>query len=85
MDFRMSDVPVSDAKVADAVVRCLKTCGGALDDLLVETKDMMPESDWNLLRRGVGQIMGGHMRDLWIAVVRQHPQYSAAILGEGGH
>jgi hypothetical protein len=75
MDFRMSDVPVSDVKVAEAVVRCLKKCGGAFDDLLIETKDMMPEADWRLLRRGVGQIMGDHIHDLWAAIAGKHPQF----------
>jgi hypothetical protein len=81
MEFRMSDIPLSDIRVADAVVRCLKTCGGAFDDLLVETKEVMPESDWNLLRRGVGQIMGDHMYDLYVEVAKQHPQHKAAIFG----
>ena len=75
MEFRMSDVPVSDVRVADAVMRCLQKCGGAFDDLLIETKDMMPESDWGLLRRSVGQILGDHLHDLWTAVVDKHPQF----------
>jgi hypothetical protein len=82
MDFRMSDVPVSDVKVAEAVVQCLQKCGGAFDDLLVETKDMMPESDRRLLRRGVGQIMGNHLYDLWTAIVDKHPQFKAPAFGE---
>ena len=81
MDFRMSDVPVSDAKVA-AVVRCLQTCGGAFDDLLVETKDIMSESDWRLLRRGVGQIMGNQFYDLWTAIADERPQFKAPAFGE---
>jgi uncharacterized protein with HEPN domain len=81
MEFRMSDVPLSDVRVADAVVRCLKTCGGAFDDLPVETREIMPDADWSLLRRGVGQIMGDHMHDLLVAVANQHPQHKAAIFG----
>ncbi len=81
MEFRMRDIPLSDTRVAGAVVRCLKTCGGAFDDLLLETKDLMPESHWSLLRRGVGQIMGDHMHELYVEVAKQHPQYKAAIFG----
>jgi hypothetical protein len=77
MEFRMSEIPLSDVKVAEAVVRCLQKCDRAFNVALVETKEMMPESDWNVLRRGVGHIMAGGMYDLWLAVVKRHPQFAA--------
>ena len=82
MQFRMSDIPFADPKVAGAVIRCLQKCGHAFDDVLTETKEMMPESEWNLLRRGVGQIMGSDMFDMWAAIVKLHPQFERDASGK---
>jgi hypothetical protein len=82
MEFRMNDIPLSDPRVADAVVRGLQKVDRALNELLIETKDLMPETDWNLLRRGVGQILAADTYELWTAVVRKHPQYEKAAFGD---
>jgi hypothetical protein len=82
MEFRMSDIPMTDLKVAGAVVRCLQKCDRALNEALIETQDIMPESDWKLLRHGVGQILGSDMFDLWVAVVKLHPQFKHEAFGE---
>ena len=82
MEFRMTDVAVSDLKVAEAVVRCLQKCDGAFNDLVVETQQMMPDTDWKALKRGVGQIRAGDMFDLWAALVSKHPQFNVAAFGQ---
>jgi hypothetical protein len=82
MPFQMSDIPISDPKIAAILVRSLQTCGRAFDEALIETEKMMPTADWNLLRRGVGQIMGSDMYDLWAAIVKRHPQFEKAALGD---
>ena len=81
MTFQMNDIPLSSPLVAEAVVGCLRKCDRALNELLIETKEAMPESDWNLLRRGVGEILGTSMFDLWVAVVKLHPQFEKDAFG----
>jgi hypothetical protein len=83
MEFDMSDIPVADSKVAEVLARCLQKCDRAFNDALIETKEMMSDSDWKLLRRGVGQIMGSDMYDLWAVIVKQHPQFERAAFGDG--
>ena len=85
MEFRMSDIPLSDVRVADAVVRCLQKCDRAFNELLIETEQVMPEPEWKQLKRGVGHVMAGEMYGLWVALVDKHPQFSAAAFGEGSH
>jgi len=90
MEFRMSDVPLDNPAVAGVMIQCLKECDRALNVALVETKPMMPSDQWNVLRRGVGQILGSDMFDLWSAIVKKHPQFKNDFVGGpdengGGH
>ncbi len=83
MEFRMSDMPISDPKVGEIIARCLQTCGGAIDDALIESKDLMTESDWKVLRRGFGHILGSDIHDLWRVLVKHHPQYESGFPPRG--
>jgi hypothetical protein len=49
---------------------------------LIDTKGIMPDSEWNVLRRGVGEILGTSMFDLWVALVKQHPRFEKDAFGE---
>jgi hypothetical protein len=82
MAFQMNDIPMSSPVVAEAVVKCLRNCDRALNELLIETKEVMPEPDWKVLRRGVGEILGTGMFDLWVAVVKQHPRFEQDAFGK---
>jgi hypothetical protein len=79
MTFRMTDIPISDPKIGEIVARCLQQCGGAIDDALVESKELMAEADWNFLRLGFGHILGTDMHDMWKVLVKHHPQYVAGF------
>jgi hypothetical protein len=81
MAFQMSDIPLSSPVVAEAVADCLRKCDRAFNELLIETKEGMPEPDWKLLRRGVGEILGTSMFDLWVALVKQHPRFEKDAFG----
>jgi hypothetical protein len=83
MEFRMSDMPISDPKVGEIVARCLRTCGGAIDEALMESKDLMGETEWKIMQRGFGQILGSDMHDLWSVLVRHHPQYEIGFPAPG--
>ena len=82
MEFRMNDIPFENPQVAEMVVRCLQQCDQSLNAMVVEAETLMPADDLKLLRRGVAQIVGGDMFDLWRAVVRQHPTYENACYGK---
>jgi len=82
MTFQMNDIPMSSPVVAEAVVDCLRKCDRALNELLIETKDVMPEPDWKVLRQGVAEILSTSMFDLWVAVVKQHPRFEKDAFGE---
>ena len=66
----------------DAAHAHLRKCDRALNELLIETKEVMPETDWKVLRRGVGEILGTSMFDLWVAVVKQHPRFEKDAFGK---
>ena len=86
MAFRMTEIPLGNPQVADAIARCLQKCDRAFNDALIETKDLMPDPEWKLLRRGVGQIMGADMYEMWCALVEQHPKFKNAAFGDdAGH
>ena len=78
-EFRMSEMPIADPKMGEIVARCLMTCGRAIDDALVESKDVLSDSDWKTLRRGFGQILGSEMFDLWTVLVKHHPEYEGGF------
>ncbi|WP_295853523.1 hypothetical protein [Tardiphaga sp.] len=83
----MSDIPFDNPDVAGVVIRCLQECDRALNVALVETQPMMSTDDWKMLRLGVGHIVGSDMLDLWVAIVKKHPQFESAFAGlpgEGG-
>jgi hypothetical protein len=82
MTFQMSDIPLANPKVADAIARCLQKCDRAFNDVLVETKEFVSDSEWKLLRRGIGQIMGSEMYEMWCALIEQHPKFKSAAFGE---
>ena len=82
MTFQMKDIHLSNPVVAAAIAGCLRKCDRALNELLVETKEIMPESDWNLLRRGVAEIVVNDMADLWSSVVKSHPRYEEDAFGK---
>jgi hypothetical protein len=82
MEFRMSDVPFADPRVAGAMIRGLGRCGQALDEALLEVKEIMPDADWALLKRGVGQILGSDMFDMWKEIVKAHPQFEHGPSGQ---
>ncbi|MDZ4366844.1 MAG: hypothetical protein U0987_07445 [Afipia sp.] len=80
----MNDVPLDNAAVAGVMIQCLKECDRAFNAALIETRSMMPSEDWNVLRRGVGQILGSDMFDLWSAIVKKHPQFENDFVGGSG-
>jgi hypothetical protein len=82
MEFRMNDIPISDPKVASVMVRCLQKCDRAFNEALIETKELMPESDWNKLRLGVGHVLASSMFDMWTVIVKTHPQFNREAFGE---
>jgi len=79
MEFRMTDIPISDPRIGEIVARCLQKCGGAVDEALVESKDLMTEADWKVLRLGFGHVLGNDMHDMWKVLVKHHPQYAAGF------
>jgi hypothetical protein len=81
MAFQMSDIPLSNPVVAEAVAGCLHKCDQAFNELLIETKDMMPESDWKLLRHGVADVLATGMFDLWRTLVNQNPRFEKDAFG----
>ena len=83
MEFRMSDMPIGDPRLGEIIARCLRTCGGAIDSALVESKEFMAEADWKALRRGFGQILGSDLHDLWRVLVKHHPQYESGLPAPG--
>jgi hypothetical protein len=82
MEFRMNDVQMSDPRVGDSVARCLVECDRAIHETLIECKGMMSEQDWGSLRRGFGHIVSGEMLEMWSALVKHHPKYSAQAFGK---
>ncbi|MGH6675267.1 MAG: hypothetical protein ACRECE_03455 [Xanthobacteraceae bacterium] len=82
MAFQMNDIPISRPVVAEAIAGCLHKCDRALNELLIDTKGVMPESEWNVLRRGVGEILATSMFYLWAALVKQHPRFEREAFGE---
>jgi hypothetical protein len=83
MKFQMTDIPISDPRIGEIVARCLQKCGGAIDEALVESKDLMAEADWNVLRLGFGHVLGTDMHDMWAVLVKHHPQYASGIPLQG--
>jgi hypothetical protein len=81
MEFRMSDIPISDPKVGESVARCLIECDRAVNAALVECKDLMSEDDWKGLRLGFGHVLGGELFDMWCALVKHHPKFNAQGFG----
>ena len=81
MEFRMSDIPMSDPRVGESVARCLVECDRAINKALIECKDVMSEQDWNELRRGFGHVIGGEMLNMWSALVKFHPKFNAQAFG----
>ena len=82
MEFRMSDVPMSDPRVGESVARCLLKCDGVINETLIECKDLMSEQDWNELRRGFGHVLAGQMLDMWFALVKSHPKFNEQAFGK---
>ncbi len=80
----MSHIPLDNPAVAGVMMRCLKECGRAFDEALVETRPMMSGDDWNVLRRGVGQILGSDIHDMWKVIVEKHPQLNVSEEYGGG-
>jgi hypothetical protein len=81
MEFRMSDIPISDTKVGESVARCLIECDRAINVTLTECKDLMSGQDWQGLRRGFGHIVGGEMLEMRSALVKHHPEYKTQAFG----
>jgi hypothetical protein len=79
MKFRMTDIPISDPKIGEIVARFLQKCGGAVDEALVESKDLMADADWKVLRLGFGHILGNDMHDMWTVLIKHHPQYASGF------
>lgn len=79
MEFRMSDIPISDPKVGESVARCLMECGRAIDAALIECKDLMPDGDWKGLRLGFGHVLGGELHEMWRALVKHHPKFAQGL------
>jgi hypothetical protein len=83
MKFPMADIPISDPRIGKIVAHCLQKCGGAIDDALVESKDLMADADWNVLRLEFGHVLGTDMHDMWTVLVKHHPQYASGYPPEG--
>jgi hypothetical protein len=81
MEFRMSDIPISDPRVGENVARCLLACDRAIGETLIECKDLMSEEDWKGLQRGFGHVLGGEMLGMWSALVMHHPKYNPQAFG----
>jgi hypothetical protein len=81
MEFRMSDIPMSDPRVGDSVARCLVECDRAINEALTECKGFMSEQDWQGLRRGFGHVVGGEMLEMWSVLVKHHPKFNAQAFG----
>jgi hypothetical protein len=82
MEFRMSDIPISDARVGDSVARCLLECDRAIQVAMNECKGMMSDEDWRGPVRGFGHILAGEMLEMWDALVKHHPKYSVQAFGK---
>ncbi|XIA63044.1 hypothetical protein ACFIOY_27600 [Bradyrhizobium sp. TZ2] len=81
MEFRMSDIPISDPRVGESVARCLIECDRAINVTLTDCKGLMSEQDWQGLRRGFGHVVGGEMLEMWSALVKHHPKFNAQAFG----
>jgi len=81
MEFRMSDIPISDPKVGESVARCLIECDRVINVALIECKDLVPEQDWQGLRRGFGHLLAGEMLEMWSALVKHHPKFNTQAFG----
>jgi hypothetical protein len=77
MEFRMSEIPISDPRVGESVARCLQKCGRAIDETLIECKDIMSEQDWRNLRLGFGHVLGSEMHDMWKVLIQHHPKFKS--------
>jgi hypothetical protein len=81
MEFRMNDIPMSDPRVGESVARCLLACDQAIGEAMAECEGFMSEQDWRSLRLGFGHIVGGEMLEMWSALVKHHPKFSAQAFG----
>jgi hypothetical protein len=82
MDFRMSDIPMSDPLVGESIARCLLECDRAIYQTLTECKELMSEEDWKALRLGFGHVVGGEVLSMWSALVKYHPKFNAQAFGD---
>jgi hypothetical protein len=81
MEFRMSDIPISDPRVGESVARCLLACDRAINASLIECKDFMSEEDWRGLRLGFGHVLAGELFAMWGALVKEHPKFRTEAFG----